>query len=102
MSRLLERNAMTQSEVPRRMNPGQGRELRAAALSIGALNGARWRLRRTRHLLIDSETSGTGGLLRVGVLSSLPPSLLKGLLCIARRIRWSMNHAVFWVTPTAR
>jgi hypothetical protein len=27
---------MTQSEVPRRMNPGQGRELRAAALSIGA------------------------------------------------------------------
>lgn len=43
---------MTQSEVPRRMNPGHGWEIRAGALSIGAFERGRWRLRRTRHLWV--------------------------------------------------
>src|ERR1019366_2436905 len=47
---LLPTNAMTQSEVPRWMKPGHGRENRAGALSIGAFERGRWRLRRTRHL----------------------------------------------------
>src|ERR1035441_5351861 len=43
---------MTQSEVPRWMKPGHGRENRAGALSIGAFERGRWRLRRTRHLWV--------------------------------------------------
>jgi len=39
---------MTQSEVPRRVKPERGRESRAGALSIGAFEESRWRLRRTR------------------------------------------------------
>src|ERR1019366_9290604 len=49
---LLPTNAMTQSEVPRWMKPGHGRENRAGALSIGAFERGRWRLRRTRHLWV--------------------------------------------------
>jgi hypothetical protein len=48
---LVPTNAMTQSEVPRRMNPGHGREIRAGALSIGAFERGRWRLRLTRQAM---------------------------------------------------
>jgi hypothetical protein len=43
---------MTQSEMPRWMKPGHGRENRAGAVSIGAFERGRWRLRRTRHLWV--------------------------------------------------
>ena len=45
-------NAMTQSEVPRRVDFGRSRKIRAGALSIGAFERGRWRLRRTRHLWV--------------------------------------------------
>jgi hypothetical protein len=38
----------------------------------------------------------------VGVTEPLLPMHGVDLFCMARRIRWSMNHAVFWVTPRAR
>ena len=41
-------NAMTQSEVPRRVSFGQNCSVRAGALSIVAFERGRWRLRRTR------------------------------------------------------
>jgi hypothetical protein len=43
---------MTQSEVPGRVKPERGREIRAGALPIGAFEESRWRLRRTRHLWV--------------------------------------------------
>jgi hypothetical protein len=46
------RNAMTQSEVPRRGKSGRADEVRAGALSIGAFERSRWRLRRMRPLWV--------------------------------------------------
>ena len=39
---------MTHSEVPRCVSAERTREIRAGALSIGAFERGRWRLRRTR------------------------------------------------------
>jgi hypothetical protein len=49
---LLSINARTQSEVPRRTKPEGSRKIRAGALSIGAFERGRWRLRRKRHLWV--------------------------------------------------
>ena len=45
-------NAMTQSEVPRRAKPEFCCDGAAGALSIGAFERSRWRLRRMRHLWV--------------------------------------------------
>src|ERR1017187_6281564 len=43
---------MTQSEVPRSRSPSRADKVRAGALSMGAFERGRWRLRRTRHLWV--------------------------------------------------
>jgi hypothetical protein len=52
---------MTQSEVPRRRKPTPGERFGAGALSIGAFERSRWRLRRTRDLWVLNGLWGCEG-----------------------------------------
>jgi hypothetical protein len=51
---------MTQSEVPRRTDPEFVGDAAAGALSIGAFERGRWRLRRTRHLWVLNRVCAFG------------------------------------------
>src|ERR1035437_6263099 len=91
---------MTQSEVPRRGRPECGDEVGAGALSIGAFERGRWRLRRTRHLWVFNRLCGfwLGGFAGTGVAEMV---ILRGesLQQQSWKAGWEVFHIEYEAFP---